>query len=50
MNILSIIVIIFMYFLMKYLFRIGSFIVILKLAQKLQINIRKNKIKRGGKR
>jgi hypothetical protein len=50
MSFLSIIVIIIFYFIIKYLFRFGTILVLLKLAQQLQINIRKNKIKRGSKK
>lgn len=46
MNILSIIVLIFVYFVFKYLFRILSFIVIIKLANKIKENVAKKKDKR----
>jgi hypothetical protein len=50
MNILSIIVIILFYFIVKYVFRIISFFVILKMLQQLQINMRKSKKKGGEKK
>jgi hypothetical protein len=49
MNILSIFVVIIFYFFIKYLFRIFSFIVIMKVMKELQIKMRQSHIK-GGKK
>jgi ABC-type iron transport system FetAB permease component len=50
MNILSIFVVILIYFLIKYIFRLLSIVAILKIIQQMQINIRKNFIKKGVKK
>ena len=50
MNILSIFVVILIYFLIKYIFRLLSIVAIFKIIQQMQINIRKNFIKKGVKK
>lgn len=50
MNILSIFIVILIYFLIKYIFRLLSIVAILKIIQQMQINIRKNFIKKGVKK
>jgi hypothetical protein len=50
MNILSIFIVITIYFILKYLFRILSIVAMLKIGQQMQINFRKNFIKKGVKK
>ena len=49
-SILSIIVVILFYFIIKYAFRVGTLVLLLKLVQQFKENMIKNKIKRGDKK
>jgi len=50
MSILSIFIVIVIYFFIKYLFRILGIVAILKIVQEMKVNLTKNYIKKGVKK